>query len=220
MVSGGGRREARERGREAWERRRRPVSTSVDLADRVALALPPEDAWRRLMHVEAVAACIPDLVPGSLERVGEHAFRGRIRKTAVGVTANWSLAADLRPSPDEGRLAVRLEGDEPRLGLRLTGSATLQVAPGTASPSDLDYRAHVEVTGRLTAAGAPMIRSAVDDIVRRFVASVGEVPPAPRGALRRLLVRLLRPVRRLLGLPSDRGARPPGARPRRTSSGP
>ncbi len=198
MVSRSGRREARERGRGAWERRRRTVSTSVDLADRVALTLPPEDAWTRLMDVEAVAARIPGLVPGSLERVGEHGFQGRIRKTALGVTANWSLAADVRPSPDEGRLSVRLEGVEPRLGLRLTGSATLEVAPGTTSPSDLDYRAHVEVTGRLAAAGAPIIRGAVDDIVRRFVATVGEVPPAPRGPLRRLLVRLLRAVRRLL----------------------
>lgn len=199
MVSRGGH-------QEAWERRRRTASTAVDLADRVALVLSPDDAWRRLNDVEAVAACIPGLVPGSLERIGEHEFRGKLRKTALGVPAAWSLKADLQPSEGDRRLAVRLEGEEPRLGLRLSGWATLAVGAGTATPSDLDYRAHVEITGRLAGAGGPVIRDVVDNIVRRFVATVGEVPAAaPRGVLGRLFDRLAGAVRRLFGLRADRG---------------
>ncbi len=207
MVSRGGRHEAR-------ERRRCTASTSVDLADRIALVLTPHDAWRRLKDVEAVATCIPGLVPGSLERVGEHEFRGSRAKTALGVPATWSLRADVLPSEDDRRLEVRLEGEEPRLGLPLSGWARLEVAAGTASPSDLDYRAHVEVASRLAGAGGPVIREVVDNIVRRFVASVGDVrEAAPRGALRWLVERLARAARRLLGLRARNGAWGPSARP-------
>lgn len=178
----------------------------MELADRVALGISPEKAWERLNDVEMVAACIPGLVPGSLERIGEHEFRALLTKTALGVTATWSLSADVRPSASDRRLAVRLEGEEPRLGLRLAGHATLGVEEGTTSPSTLDYRARMEVTGRLAATGAPVIGSQVDGIVRRFVASVAEAPIARPRLLRRLLDLLLRVKRRFRRLGQEQEA--------------
>lgn len=181
--------------REAWERRRKTPSTSVDLVDRVMLPAGPEEIWRRLNDVEAVAECIPGLVPGSLERLDERRFVGTLRHTALGVPATWTLRADVQPSEAERRLAVQLEGEEARLGLRLSGWATMAVEPGAAGDSGLDYRAHVEVVGRLAATGGPVIRSVVDGIVRRFVASVGGAPAPTPG----ILARLLEAIRKLLG---------------------
>lgn len=186
------------RGAGGWERRRRSASTVIDLADRVRLPVGPDEAWARMADVELVASCIPGIVPGSIEQTGEHAFAGRLVKTAVGVTATWNLRAELFPSEAARCLRVTLEGEEPRLALHLGGWAELEIGTADAGEADLDYRGHIEVTGRLAATGGPVIRGTVDGIVRRFVAAVAQVE-TPKGPLGRAIDRLLAVLRRLLG---------------------
>lgn len=176
--------------RGAWERRRKAPGTSVEVADRVELPVDAETAWARLRDVDAAAACLPGIVPGSLRAV-DGGYEAELRQTALGVTATWALRAQLSPSDADRRLDVRLEGDERRLGMRMEGEATVSVADGAATA--LDYRGRISVEGRLAASGAPIVRNVVEGTLRSFVDSLaGREPEPPRPGLLRRLARALK----------------------------
>lgn len=180
--------------RVAWERRRKEPGTSVEVADRVQVPVDAATAWARVRAVEAAASCLPGLVPGSLHALGDGRFEAMLRQTALGVTATWRLQAELTPSEADRRLEVRLEGDEPRLGMRMRARATVAVEASDGA-AVLDYRGDVRIDGRLAASGAPIVRGIVEETLRRFVDSLagGETRRADG-----LLARLRQALRALM----------------------
>lgn len=173
--------------RGAWARSgRKAPGTSVQFADRVELPVSAETAWARLRDVEAAAACLPGLVAGSLRPAGGGAFEATMRQTTLGVTASWALRAELVASEADRRLDVRLNGRDARLGMTMTGDATVTVADDGGRAA-LDYRTDVRVEGRLAATGGPIIRGVVEETLRSFVGSLaGREPEARRGLKGRL----------------------------------
>jgi len=173
--------------RGAWERRRRKApGTSVQVADRVELPVSVEAAWQRLREVEGAAACLPGLVAGSLHPAGDGAFEATMRQTTLGVTASWALRAEFVASDADRRLEVRLSGEDARLGMTMSGNATVTVADAGGRAA-LDYRSDVRVEGRLAATGGPIIRGVVEQTLKSFVDSLaGREPEARRGLRGRL----------------------------------
>jgi len=182
-------------------RAKKKPSTSVDVGDRIAVDAPQPVVWARLSDVDAVAECLPGLVPGSLEQVEPSVYKALLEHSALGFTARWDLRATMELAEHEQRLHVVLEGADPKLGMTMNGTATVQVeteVPG----SSLDYTGHVRVEGNLAGVGGPIIRNLVGDALDRFVAAVSGRPTPERNPLRRLAAWL----RKLFGGP--RGASP------------
>jgi carbon monoxide dehydrogenase subunit G len=192
----------------AWTGRRRPVpSATVSLADTVTMPVAPDLAWRHLQDIEAVAACIPGLVEGSVERVDDDTFRGTMRHAALGIASLWHLTAHIDRSESDRALSIHLDGREERLDLTLTGDARLSIGTGESSGSALSYDGDLTVTGRLAGAGGPIIERVVASIIERFVQSIGSAgAPAPMGRWARFMawVRGAFSVRRRFDRPPSR----------------
>jgi carbon monoxide dehydrogenase subunit G len=158
---------------DAWGRRKREVpSTTVQLADRIEMPVSADVAWRHVQDIQAVAACIPGLVPGSLEQVSEDAFRGTLRHLALGVPSTWRLEAVVTRADPDRRLDIHLDGEEERLDLHLSGDAALSIDQ-VDELAALTYTGDLTVRGRLAGAGGPIIERVVASIIERFVESVG-----------------------------------------------
>lgn len=169
------------------ERAKRKPSTSVDVGDRIVVDAVRSEVWARLSDVDQVAQCLPGLVSGSLELVEPNVYRALLEHSALGFTAHWALRATMELSEPEQRLHVVLEGEDPKLGMTMSGSATVRVEsepPGSV----LDYSGHVRVEGSLAGVGGPIISSLVGDALDRFVAAASGGPGEPfrPGLLRRL----------------------------------
>lgn len=162
-----------EAGGRDWNRRRKVPVAAVEIADDLVISVPVEVAWQRLEDLPALAGCVPGFVPESFRRVSATDFEGQIRATALGVTANWQMRANVRAHPGEHTMAVKLQGEDPRLGLRVEGAADICVSPGGAPASRLRYSGQVTVTGRLAAAGGPIINVVVQTMLGRFAAALG-----------------------------------------------
>lgn len=136
-------------------------------------------AWRHVQDIRAVAACIPGLVPGSIEQVSDDTFRGTLRHLAMGVPSTWQLEAAVTRADPDRRLDIHLEGEEERLDLHLSGDAALSI-DDVGELAALTYTGDLTVRGRLAGAGGPIIERVVASIIERFVQSVGaggEVQP-------------------------------------------
>jgi carbon monoxide dehydrogenase subunit G len=167
------------RDQDVWKKRKRAEpSATVHLDDAIALPVGADATWAYLQDVRAVAACIPGLVPDSVEQVSDDTFTGTMKHVALGVPSTWLLTAHVGRDDDGRRLDVDLEGDEPRLSLRLEGGARLRIVD--AQPARLAYTGELSVRGRLAGAGGPVIERVIGSIIERFVqnlGSAGEVPP-------------------------------------------
>ena len=179
------------RNADAWQKRKRPEpSSTVTLDGRLEVPVTAEAAWSHLQDVDAIAVCIPGLVPGSVERTSPTTVRGRMKHLALGVPSTWQLTAEIGHTESDRTLDIRLEGVEERLDLKLSGEARLSVAEG--DPTHLDYAGSVTVRGRLAGAGGPIIERVVASIIERFVERLGAAGATPvrRGRWRRLWDRL------------------------------
>jgi carbon monoxide dehydrogenase subunit G len=178
------------RGRDlsAWGRSRPAPSTAVVVDDIVSLPVPAEVAWAWLLDVDAVASCLPGLVPETLQSLDDGQYQARVQATAFGVTANWEMNARLVADESRRRLAIELAGNDHRLGLRLDGTADLEVQRDGNDSAQLIYRGRVEVRGRLAAAGGPVITTVVENMVHRFVHSLSGATASPPRRLRRIRV--------------------------------
>ena len=129
-------------------------------------------AWRHVQDIKAVAACIPGLVPESIDQVSDDTFRGTLRHLAMGVPSTWKLEAAVTRDDFDRRLDIHLEGQEERLDLQLSGDASLSI-DDVDELAALTYTGDLTVRGRLAGAGKPIIERVVASIIERFVESVG-----------------------------------------------
>jgi carbon monoxide dehydrogenase subunit G len=180
-------------------RAQKRVGTSVDVDDRIPLDARPAAVWARLQDVDAVAGCLPGLVPGSLEALGGDQYKARLEHSAMGMTAHWDLRATMRLSADR-RLRVVLEGEDTRLSLAMNGWAEVDVHTEPEDRTTLEYKAHVRVDGSLAALGGPVVRGIVTDALHRFISDVSGDAAARQGpsagVFRRLFARLRTWLRR------------------------
>jgi carbon monoxide dehydrogenase subunit G len=158
-----------------WSKRtsKKTAGTTVTLEDVVALPTSPDVVWTRLEDVPLVASCLPGLDPTSLESVGPNTFRAKMTNTVMGISAHWDLRATISPDPDRRVLDVQLEGDDPRLNMKLAGLASVAVRVDDLGQALLDYRANLRIDGSLAAMGGPVIRAILGDAIAQFVAVVG-----------------------------------------------
>jgi carbon monoxide dehydrogenase subunit G len=165
-----------------WSRRRRVPVATVDIADELKLSVPTNIAWERLENLPALAGFIPGFVPESFQQVGPTDFEGRIKATALGVTANWQMRANVRADAEHRQIAIQMQGTDSHLGLQVTGGADLLLMSGDSTSSVLRYSGQASVTGRLAAAGGPIINSVIHAMVSRFVTAIGEPEKAAQVA--------------------------------------
>jgi carbon monoxide dehydrogenase subunit G len=158
-----------------WSKRtaKKTAGTTVGLDDVVALPTTPDVVWTRLEDVPLVASCLPGLDPTTLVADGPNAFRAKMTNTVMGISAHWDLRAIINPDPDRRVLDVHLEGDDPRLNMKLAGVASVAVRADEHGLALLDYNANLRIDGSLAAMGGPVIRSILGDAIAQFVAVVG-----------------------------------------------
>lgn len=158
-----------------WSKRtaKKTAGTTVSLDDVVVLPTTPDVVWVRLADVPLVASCLPGLDPNTLVSDGPNAFRAKMTNTVMGISAHWDLRAVISPDPDRRVLDVHLEGDDPRLNMKLAGVASVAVRADEQGMALLDYSANLRIDGSLAAMGGPVIRSIMGDAIAQFVAVVG-----------------------------------------------
>jgi carbon monoxide dehydrogenase subunit G len=140
------------------------------LADEVVVAAPRERLWALIDDVDALKRILPGCEALTEEAPGRYAavMRTKLSFMTLRVTGTATLA-DLRP-PDHMRLEIT---GRP---LGLVGSFTVSV-PIDAFETDAGgtrgaYGVDLQLSGRLAAFGAPILRAQVKRQVREMIANL------------------------------------------------
>ena len=152
----------------------------IELERDIRLPVTPEEAWRTLWNIPALAACIP-----GCEDVQEIEARHRYRATVrdrVGpfkVTIPLDVAVD---SIDEGRgLSATASGRDSILGSPVKVELTVTLEPIDRGTS-FSLRGTAQVGGKLAALGQAVTQRKTRDTLDRFVTNLERLLEGPTDA--------------------------------------
>ncbi len=138
----------------------------VEFEGRRRIRAPLDTVWRELNNPEALVFCIRQCE--SLDRLADDRYRAIFR---VGIgPLKVPVTAQLLVFPDDPPRCYRLRSE---VALRLLGSAAGEAAVTLSADDDagdvvLDYRAAVDLGGRLAGHGRELVDAAVARNMRRF----------------------------------------------------
>jgi len=133
----------------------------VDFAGNVTIEAPRQVVWDFLADFDGLASCGPGVE--SIERLDDH--RARVTaKLGVGfITTRFSIDLELGELESPDRATVVGRGEAP--GTQVEGRAEMQLSGPTEGPTELTWRAQVELFGSLAGIGARMIESTAGRMV-------------------------------------------------------
>jgi uncharacterized protein len=127
------------------------------------LALPPEEAYRRLQDPGFLAKAIPGCE--GLEKIGEDAYRMKMKLAMASLSGAFEgtvKIADQTP-PSSFRLIVEGSG---KIGF-MKGDGLLKLSAKDAA-TEVAYEGDVQVGGTMAAVGQRLIDGAAKMMIKRF----------------------------------------------------
>lgn len=136
----------------------------MDFSGTQTIAAPIEEVWDYLLDVNKVAACAPGFQ--SLEELGEEHWKAIVAVGVGPIKAKFTI--DLtRPELQRPQLmVVKGRGKAPGSAVELEGRMNLTVIDATQT--QMDWSAHVIVSGTIASVGARLLSGAVEKLTGQF----------------------------------------------------
>lgn len=134
------------------------------------MPVPPEDAWRLLQNVEAVASCMPGAK--ITDRVDDTHYKGTVTSRVGPATLSFSGTIEVI-EVDAANMRLRMVGK----GSDRSGSSgasmdlTARVERSDDGNSNLIGNSEVSMTGKAATFGGRMIVPVADQILKQFAAN-------------------------------------------------
>ncbi|MEP7352093.1 MAG: carbon monoxide dehydrogenase subunit G [Acidobacteriota bacterium] len=132
------------------------------------LALPPEEAYKRMQDPTVLAACMPGC--DTLEKIGEDEYKMKMKLAMASLSGAFDGKVRIteQSPPDSFRLTVDGSG---KLGF-MKGEGLLKfTAVGTGS--EVSYEGDVQVGGTIAAVGQRLIDGTAKMMIKRFFEKLG-----------------------------------------------
>jgi carbon monoxide dehydrogenase subunit G len=141
----------------------------VKIAGTYFLALPPEEAYRRLQDPDVLARCMPGCE--SLDKIADNEYRMKMKMAMASLSGAFDgkvRIADQSP-PDSFRLVVEGSG---KIGF-MKGDGLLKFQPKDAG-TEVTYEGDVQVGGTIAAVGQRLIDGTAKMMIKRFFEKIVE----------------------------------------------
>lgn len=126
------------------------------------LALPPEEAYRRMQDPTVLAACMPGCE--SLENIGEDEYKMKMKLAMASLSGAFEGKVRIADKTPAGfRLIVEGTG---KLGF-MKGEGLLTFSP-SGEATEVSYEGDVQVGGTIAAVGQRLIDATAKMMIKRF----------------------------------------------------
>jgi carbon monoxide dehydrogenase subunit G len=145
----------------------------LDFEKHVVIPSTIDEAWAFLMDVPAVSRCLPGVE--SVEELDDDVYAGvmNVRVGAVKVKFQGRIEVTER-DPVAHRAAMRVQGDDKRIGGAMTATIQMQLTERTEHEVDLHVVSEAAVLGKLGELGQAVVLKKADQIMTDFAGNVAQ----------------------------------------------
>jgi uncharacterized protein len=150
----------------------------VKLEGSIEIGAAPPVVWDALIDPVRLAACVPGA--RSVRQVDERSFAGLVSAAIGPVNADFSFTSTLTRADRPHGLEVRLEGTDSMTRSELLVHVDATLAASEAGGTLVDYRAQVDIHGRLAIVGEMVLRATAGAMIAqttRCLRALLEAPP-------------------------------------------
>ncbi len=143
----------------------------MEIKGEQGFAHPREVVWKALIDPEVLAACVPGC--NSFDRVGENHYQAQMKADIGPVSAGFSV--EIRIVDPDPPNSYRLEGNaRSPIGFG-RGMADVRLAEDGASGTILNYKASLQLGGKLAQVGARLLSGVTHKIAAYFFKRLADV---------------------------------------------
>lgn len=129
----------------------------MKLEGNIEIEAAPPAVWDVLVDPVRLAACVPGA--RSVRQVDERSFSGLVSAAIGPVNGDFSFTSTITRADRPNGLEVRLEGTDSMTRSELLVHVEASLTAGETGGTVLDYRAQVDIHGRLAIVGEMVLRA-------------------------------------------------------------
>lgn len=132
----------------------------------IDLDVPALKAWDFLIDINRFSSCLPGLE--EVKQIDERTFDGVIRAAVGPVAGQFSFRSTIVESRPPDQMVVRTEGTDSVTKSTVLADMTVGLRRSSESKTHLDYRADVQIKGRLAIVGDMVLRATATLVLEEF----------------------------------------------------
>lgn len=145
---------------------------------KIELEVPAAQAWDFLIDINRFSSCLPGLE--EVKQINAQTFDGVIGATVGPISGKFSFRSTLLESRSPEQMIVRTEGTDSVTKSTINADMTVELQPSSDHQTRLDYRAEVQIKGRLAILGDMVLRATatliLEEFARRLHKGLGKKP--------------------------------------------
>lgn len=136
----------------------------MDFSGIQTIAAPQAEVWAYLSDVNKVAVCAPGFQ--SLEPVGPEHWKAQVAVSVGLVKAKFQCDLTRPEMREPDLMVVKARGKAPGSAVELEGN--IQLSTKVEGQTQMDWRAHVVMSGTLASIGARLMSSTAEKLTAQF----------------------------------------------------
>ena len=133
---------------------------------KIDVKAPVTETWDFLMDIGQFSQCLPGLE--EVRQVDETTFDGMIQATVGPISGQFNFRAKIVESDPPKKMVVRCEGKDSVTHSTVISGMALTLRESSPGNTELNYRADVEIQGRLAILGDMILRATTSLILDEF----------------------------------------------------
>lgn len=132
----------------------------------ISVEHPRDKVWDFVLDIQKFSSCMPGL--DSIDQIDDSTFDGVITAKVGPMSGHFNFRSSIVNSNPKESLTVSIDGKDSVTGSSIVASVDARMAEPQKNRTNLDYKAQVEIKGRLAILGDMIIRATTSLILDEF----------------------------------------------------
>jgi carbon monoxide dehydrogenase subunit G len=133
---------------------------------KIDLEAPAQKAWDFLIDINKFSTCLPGI--DEVKQIDDKTFDGVISATVGPISGKFNFRSTILESRPPEQVVVRTEGTDSVTKSTINADMTVDLRSLSETKSRMDYKADVQVKGRLAILGDMVLRATATLILQEF----------------------------------------------------
>lgn len=148
------------------------------LDGKIDLGVPVDKAWDFLIDINKFSTCLPGI--DEVKQIDDKTFDGVISASVGPISGKFFFRSTIVESRPPAQMIVRTEGTDSVTKSKVEADMTVDLRSVSEAKTEMDYKADVQIKGRLAILGDMVLRATatliLEEFTRRLHKGLGDQP--------------------------------------------